>query len=826
MQKAASASNPRATWYDDYAPLPGVPDELIGPDGRPRAAWLNFLHQLSANEQSLAAVDRNLQDIGVSYRVHGEARERTWPMSRLPLLIEEEEWNQIAAGVAQRASVIEAMLADVYGPGNLVKDGVLPAALVSGSSEFLRPMVGIEPPGGRWLNFYAADLGRGPDGRWWILSDRAQAPSGAGYALENRLAMSRALPTGYRRMNVRRLAPFFRGFRTTLADAAERSEPRICLLTPGPYSQTYFEQAYLARYLGFLLVEGDDLVVHDGLTHVRTIAGLKRADIIWRFVDSDYVDPLELNGQSRLGVSGLVSALRYGRTVVSNMPGCGFAESRALMSVMPSLASHLIGEELALPNIATWWCGDREGKRRVLDNFNAMAVSGAFVGRLPGGSGEQQVLPADLNELERAQFREAVEQRGMDFVGQEIVKLSTTPVWAGDKLVPRPFVLRVFVAATSNGWQIMPGGFCRISADTDARAISMGEGVQSADVWVLSSKPVAPETLLPASDDIHIQRILSNIPSRAADNLFWYGRYLERAEATLRVIRCLCARSIDMDFASSNVPATIAKLTHQLVAWGAVAAEDEKASTLVVARNALADDTAYGSGLSGIRLARSAGNVIRERISVDASKLVRRLDEQLSGLGELSNETDVLDAADRALNILAALSGLTQENMNRNAGWRFLDIGRRTERAINTCRLARAFASEDATAEDLDVMLDLIDSQITYRSRYMTGIALAPVRDMAILDPYNPRSVGFQLSAINGHVATLPTLQKDGIPEEPQRLAWRLATDLETTTAQALDHETILAFEQRISIFADAVAARYFLRRQTIVVGAGKSSLA
>ena len=826
MQKAAPAETPRPAWYDDYVPMDGVRDELIGPDGRPRRAWLNFLRQLSADEQSLAAVDRHLQDIGVSYRVHGEARERTWPMSRLPLLIEDEEWNAIAAGVTQRARVIEAMLADVYGEGRLVKDGVLPAALVSGSSEFVRPVVGVEPPGGRWLHLYAVDLGRGPDGRWWVLSDRAQAPSGAGYALENRLVMSRALPTGYRRMNVRRLAPFFRGFRSTLADAAERSAPRICLLTPGPYSQTYFEQAYLARYLGFLLLEGDDLVVHDGLAHVRTIAGLKRADVIWRFVDSDYVDPIELNGQSRLGIPGLIAALRHGGTVVANMPGAGFAESRALMSAMPQVSSYLTGEELALPNIATWWCGDAASRRRVLDNLDSMAISGAFVGRLPELNGETQILPADLDDAKRRALREAIEARGVDFVGQEVVQLSTTPVWAGEQLVPRPFVLRVFVAATANGWEVMPGGFCRISAQPDARAISMREGVQSADVWVLSNKPVPQETLLPASTDIHIQRILGNIPSRAADNLFWYGRYLERAEATLRVVRCLCARAIDMDVASGNVPATIEKLTRQLVAWGAVPEEQEDASTLVMARTALADENAYGSGLCGVRMARSAGSVIRERISVDASKLSRRLDELLSDVGELPSETDVLDAADRALNVLSALSGLAQENMNRNAGWRFLEIGRRIERAINTCRLARMFASDNATAEDLDVMLDLIDCQITYRSRYMTGIALAPVRDMAVLDPYNPRSVSFQFMTINDHLATLPALHIDGVPEEPQRLAARLATDLETTTAEEIDNSAVLAFEQRITTFANAVAGRYFLRRQKGVVGAGISSLA
>ena len=813
LAEPAAGETPQQAWYDDYAPLPGVPDELIGPDGRPRAAWINFIQQLSTDERSLAAVDRHLQDIGISYRVYGEARERNWPMSRLPLLIEEEEWTTIAAGITQRAGLIESTLADVYGPGELIRDGVIPAPLIAGSSEFVRPLAGVSPPGGRWLRFYAADLGRGPDGRWWVLSDRAQAPSGLGYALENRLVMSRALPTGYRRMNVCRLAPFFSDFRSALVDAVEGSEPRICLLTPGPYSQTYFEQAYLARYLGFLLVEGDDLVVHDALTHVRTIAGPKRADAIWRFVDTNYVDPIELNGRSRLGVPGLISALRHGGTLVANMPGCGIAESRALMSVMPELASKLMGQKLTLPNVATWWCGDPESRRRVLDNFDDMAISGALFGQMSLLQGELSTIPGTLDEKARAELREAVERRGMDYVGQEVVQLSTTPVWEGDKLVPRPFVLRVFAAATEEGWQIMPGGFCRISADTDARAISMGVGVQSADVWVLSSKPVAPESLLSTGEDVHIQRVFSNIPSRAADNLYWYGRYLERAEATLRVVRCLCARSIDMDVLSGNVPETIEKLTHLLVAWGAVPPEKEGQAPLDVARHALADESACGSGLSGIRLARNASSVIRERISIDASRLSRQIDVQFPSLASLPSEVDVLDAADKALEGLAALSGLTQESMNRDAGWRFLDIGKRIERSILTCSIARTFIGDEATAEDLEVMLDLVDSQITYRSRYMTGVAIAPVRDMVMLDPYNPRSVSFQLSAIREHLAILPTLRNDGVPEEPQGIAAILATELQMTKANEIDQQAILAIEQRILQLADAIAVRYFPRR-------------
>jgi uncharacterized alpha-E superfamily protein len=406
------------------------------------------------------------------------------------------------------------------------------------------------------------------------------------------------------------------------------------------------------------------------------------------------------------------------------------------------------------------------------------------------------------------------------------VRLSTAPVWQGGELVPRPFVLRVFATVTSDGWRVMPGGFCRISARPDARAVNMGEGVQSADVWVLSSKPVVMETLLPSTHEVKIQRVLGNLPSRAADNLFWYGRYLERAEATLRVVRCLCARSLDMDLSSGDLSKSLAHLSHQLVAWGAVSPENEDADMLEIVRQALCDEKAYGSGLSGVRLARGAGSIIRERISIDASKLLRLLDEQLSDVAELLNEADVFEAADRALQTLAALAGLEQENMNRSAGWRFLDMGRRTERAINTCRLARTFGSEEATADDLDVLLDLIDSQITYRSRYLTGVALAPVRDMVLLDPFNPRSVGFQIETIHDHVASLPSLREDGLLEEPQQIIEKLTSEISTAVAGNLETSIILAFEQKVTSFADAVAARYFLQRPELPVGMAASGLA
>lgn len=805
------------SWTSSYDRLPGVHDEFVDASGSPRAHWREFLNALSRIEDEqierrFASADRHIRDLGVSYRVYGETNERSWPLSHVPLLIPERDWREIAAGIRQRAELMERVLADLYGDARLVAEGALPAAAVTGSPDFMRPMRGVKPPGGKWLRLYAADIGRGPDGRWWVLGDRAQAPSGSGYALENRLVLSRAFPTLYRDMNVQRLAPFFREFRNSLSSSATRSDPRICLLTPGPYSQTYFEQAYLARYLGILLVEGDDLTVQDGEVHVRTIAGLKRADVIWRRVDADWCDPLEANAASRLGAPGLMQAIRNGTVTVANMPGSGLIESRALLGFMPALCRRLLGEDLRMPNIATWWCGQESERAQVLSRLDELVVAGAFSDHVPGGR-QRSLLGGDLDAAARARLEEDIARRAVDYVGQEIVQLSTTPVWDNGKLTPRPFTLRVYAAATEDGWEIMPGGFCRVSGRADARAVSMGEGVQSADVWVLADKPVEMTTLLPSGDSVKIRRLLGNLPSRAADNLFWLGRYMERAEATLRLIRCYCSRVMDPDSMTGGGRQSTGRLARVLIAWGAVAPEMAEGTSAETAAAALFEKKQIGSAVSLAVAAQRAAGVIRERLSPDAWQLLNALEKRLSASAPAAlPETEAFDHADAALRIIAALSGLFQENTNRVAGWRFLDMGRRVERAINTCRFARTFADKDATAENLDVLLDLIDSQITYRSRYLVGVALAPVRDMVLLDTFNPRSVAFQTDRVNEHLATLPVLREDGIMEAPRRLALKLVSDLAVEDAEQIDSNKILGFEQRLMALAEAIAQRYFLQ--------------
>ena len=811
-----SAAKRLSGWLRGYRTVQGIPDELFDAMGRPRDYWLSFLGELAEYPEGditsrFELATRHIRDTGVSYRIYGEENERSWPLSPMPLILNQAEWAQIAAGVEQRANLMEALLQDLYGEASLVANGALPAAALTGSADFIRAMQGVRPPGGRYLQIYAADLGRGPDGRWWVLDDRTQAPSGAGYALENRLVLSRAYPNLYNAMNVQRLAPFFDGFRKGLAAAADRADPRICLLTPGPFSETYFEQAHLARYLGFLLVEGDDLVARDGRIYVRTIAGLKRADVILRRVDGDFVDPLELNSASKLGTPGMLEAIRSGGVAVLNLPGSGLLESKALLGFLPKLCRRLLGEELKMPNVATWWCGQPNERKLVERNLDDLAIAPAFNVLGAEGLFSKARLMADLTADQKAAFRERLADRPGDFVGQEVVRLSTMPVLRNGQLEPAPFVLRVYAAWTPEGMKIMPGGFVRTSEQLDVRAISMGDSARTADVWVIDDQPVEKVTLLANKDDVKVQRIMGHLPSRAADNLFWLGRYLERAEATLRLVRSLCTSLMDSESAIHGSGETLEGLQHLLIDWGALDEDALGERALDAARDALHDQEAYGSVIYLVRGARRTAASMRERLSADFWGLLLNLENELTqGAQAPLSEAEALQQVESALQILAALAGLAQENMNRVAGWRFLDMGRRIERGINTCRLARTFAPDDATTDDLDLLLDLADSQITYRARYLVGLALTPVRDMVVLDPYNPRSLAFQVVTLKEHLAVLPSLSGDGMLEEQNRILLPLATELEIADAIHLTTPKVMAFERALLKLSGAIGDRYF----------------
>lgn len=799
-----------------YQPLAGVYDELVGADGEPRAHWkpvLAALADLGPREldRRFSTADQYLRDSGVFYRVYDDPNgaERTWPLSHVPLVIAPGEWRALTEGLIERAGLLELVLKDLFGEASLVRDGLLPAAAFAGSPDFLRPMVGVTPRGGSHLLYYAVDVGRGPDGRWWVLGDRAQAPSGAGYALENRLAMARALPEIYRTLPVERLAGFFQDMRSQFTGLASTTDSRVAVLTPGPLNETYFEHAFLARYLGFLLTEGADLTVRDDTLYLRTVSGLKKLEMVWRRLDADFADPLEFNPRSQLGVAGLAHAVRSGTVTLANALGSGVIEARSLLAFLPSIARARLGRDLAIPHIATWWCGQPLERGAVIADLESFVIAPAFAQGLPGVLDDGPVLAADLDPEQRIRLAGEMRLRGSDFVAQEVVKLSTTPVWVDGYLEPRPFILRLFLARAGDGWTVMPGGFCRIGDRIDARAITMQRGGQAADVCVLGEGEIAQTTLLPTPDRVAVRRATASLPSRAADNLFWLARYMERAEATLRLVRVL---GDQVGAGESATNGAVKGILDLLRVWQALPEDTVIADPLAVIAMVFNGRTS-GSILSLARAALGCASVIRDRFSPDAWRTITDL-VQLAERDGRRTESAMLDAVEAGLRLSSAFSGLAQENMNQLIGWRFLKIGRRIERALSTSRFTRKFAGEKGGTAGLDVLLSLADSQITYRRRYVMVAARAPVLDLVILDPNNPRSVAFQAERIAQHLRHLPDHTADGRLNRAEKLMARIVVDLQTTDPQAMEDRQILAIERDLMTLSDVISEQYFTHRE------------
>ncbi|HLH95861.1 MAG TPA: circularly permuted type 2 ATP-grasp protein [Xanthobacteraceae bacterium] len=793
-----------------YRPLAGIFDEVMDADGQVRAHWRPFLAMLASlgpeeMNRRFAVADRYLNDSGVFYRVYEDpsGAERPWPLSHTPLIIDPGEWAELRRGLIQRADLLELVLTDAYGEAKLVRDGHLPAALIAGNPEFLRPLVGVAPPGGAHLRFYAVDVGRGADGRWWVLGDRTQAPSGTGFVLESRLALQRAIPEVYRAVRVERLAPFFQAFQSSLSSLNRQHDSRVCLLTPGPMNDSYFEHAYLARYLGLLLVEGEDLTARDDGVFIRTVSGLKRAEVLLRRLDADFCDPLELNAHSQLGVAGLVQTVRDGKVVIANSLGAGLVEARSMLAFLPALAPVLLGAELAIPNIATWWLGHAELRDGMVGRLDKMVIASAFTDNLPGRRIGPAALGAMLDADEQAHFTRAIADRGLDFVLQEAVKLSTMPVWHEGRFEPRPFILRLYLARTGDGWAVMPGGFVRIADGIDAHAVSLQKGGRTADACVLSDRPVAETTLLPTPERIVIQRASGVLPSRAAYNLFWLGRYVERAEATLRLVRALINRITEAGEAAALITARVSAI---LESWSAGPSDIPRAKPALIAEAVLTRRDCEGSLPRLVAAARSAASVIRDRLSPDAWRAFTDLLTEIdASSGSAASESLMLDRVERALRIIASFSGLAQENMTRLAGWRFLELGRRIERAILTCRFVRDLADPSAPDGALDVLLELCDSQMTYRQRYVMVAARAPVIDLVMLDPNNPRAAIYQLDRIEAHLAALPKYVPDGRLSPAQQIAASIATSLRTADAAQIDADLIVGSENALMKLSETI---------------------
>lgn len=758
-------------------------------------------------------VDRHIQELGMAFRLTNDQDERAWPLSPFPLLIGAQEWNIIESGLIQRVELIERILADIYGAQKLVTGGALPAAIIAGSRHFTRKMMGVTPPQNSYIHLYAVDLARGPDGGWRVLSDRLRLPTGVGYALENRIAISRSTGPLLTQLHVRRLADFFSRFREGIAADCGRKEPRIAMLTPGRLNQSYPEQAHLARYLGFLMVEGRDLVVSQGRLYVRTIEGLKHIDALWRWIDTQMIDPLNFDSHSDIGVPDLFETWTNGELVMANWPGVGVLESRAFSAFLPKLSETMLGRPLTLPNVATWWCGQKKELETVRANFGNLVISAAFGNEVAGLPGGRSRAGSSFSEAEKAEIIAAMQLRPMDYTGQEIVSLSTTPTLIDGAFEARSFTIRAFVARDRNGqWAVMPGGFARLSAQGDLRTSLMGDGDISADVCIVDEVAAAHNPVLIADNIPAVRRSSGILPSQAADNLYWLARYGERIEMTARLVRALLGSSLEADTAGTPASANLSALVRLLENWGAIDPKHKTGTVHERCWQAINEIKQTGSIAKLIDIARDISRRLRDRLAIDFWRII-------NGFADKRHHTTLeamFDASNRLIDRSTTLAGLAAENMVRGPGWRFYDMGRRIERAVNGCRIARMLATPAASGDNLNVLLELFDSQISYRTRYLSVPALAPVIDLILLDPHNPRSLVFQLVTIVDHLERLPHLLSDGMTEPQLRVAKALLAQVEEIEADAVTQAFLQDVETHLLALSDAIARRYFLQFERV----------
>ena len=773
---------------------------------------------------------RLVHEQGITYNVYGDPRgmERPWQLDPIPFVIAPDQWRKLEAGLIQRARLLNKILADCYGAQDLIRSRWLPPALVFAQPDFLRPCHGLRVPGDTFLHFYAADLARSPDGQWWVISDRTQIPTGMGYALANRLVTSRILPESFRDNHVHRLAGFFRDMQRTLVEIAPRQndEPRVVLLTPGPHNETYFEQTYLARYLGYMLVEGQDLTVRDDHVYLKTLNGLERVDVILRRVDDDFCDPLELRNDSMLGVPGLIEAARAGNVTISNALGGGLLQSPAFMSFLPGLCKHLLGEKLKLPSIATWWCGQESARQYVLEHLDDLYIKSAFRTRTRAMKPGQRMTATEREELRRhIQFDPDL------FVAQEHVELSTAPSWNGSAITPQPVALRTYLVASGGSYSVMPGGLTRVAPDADGRFISMQRGGSSKDTWIISDTPVEEISLLSTSSQtIELRRTGNNLPSRLADNFFWMGRYSERADATARLLRSALQR-FNPERTGSALP-LLAPLLRTLEVHGQlppVGSKPERRQNPETFEaellSAIFNSTRPGSLCSTIDHLFRVGMQVRDRTSTDMWRVITRLNERLATptASRVMLAGDAVAVLNETLLSLAAFHGLARENMTRAQAWRFIDMGLRIERAVylGTLLDSTLRSADPENPSVLEAVLEVADSSITYRSRYSLLPHIAPVFDLVLLDDKNPRSVFFQISQLMKHFDRVPLELNSGKPGSGKAILHDMHARLERCDTRELAglkgpwHESkvgrlIQQTLRDLPKLSDAIAASYF----------------
>ncbi|MBU0946053.1 MAG: circularly permuted type 2 ATP-grasp protein [Proteobacteria bacterium] len=792
--------------------------ESFDSQGSPRPHWQNLLNTfdkrgMTALESDHERVERMRHEDGATINPYDNLTEQTtaWALDMIPLSLATQEWTQIEAGIKQRMGLLEKVLEDTYGPQDLLKNGTIPSELIYANPHFLHACHGIKPSGNRYLTFYAADLYRGPDGQFRVLRDYGASPAGLGYALENRIVMSRVFSSLYQKTQIRRLAPFFKIFQRSVVERSSlrKNDPGIVLCSPGPDSSLYFEHALLSRYLGYPLVEGQDLTVRNGKLFLKKLADLEPVEAIFRFVDDQNSDPFALRRKDTTGIAGLIQVCRERNVDIVNPIGCGFIETPCLQSFLSNLCKKLLGEELLLANHPTWWCGNKEFLGYVQNNLDTLTIHQAF--ERPGLSVQSANL---LAEIQSTPF---------NYVASSPVIPSTAPAWEGSGVASSYNLIRVFACATEHGFSVMPGGLAISASNIDTLLAQQPESQKSKDIWILSDEPVELVTLMSGLTSIPEFKRTSDLPNRVADNLLWLGRYLERAEGLVRILRAIYKRLSGED-KPENVPElnfllNILKAKH--VIPGSTDQLIPKATNISQQlSDALYKKDSPESVITILRRVQETARNVRDRLSTDCTRTLNRMDNF-----RLTPNNDPLELLDITLFTLSAFSGLAMESMNRGTGWSFMDMGRRIERAMNQAVLIRIAIPQvcNDSHNTLQALLEVCDSIMTYRGRYRSSFQLAPVLDLLLADEGNPKSMAFQFNQISAHVEQLPRKNEKKFSSKEECIALDLLTGIRLLDLTRIDcginsdeTETVIEFltntERKLKELGQEVSAHYLTR--------------
>lgn len=792
-----------------YQPLIGTYDEAVTTTGELREHWsflLNNLQNLGTDslDQRVIKTQRILRDDGATYRSYSE-QELTWELDPVPLQFDSSSWQLIERGLLQRTELFNRLLIDIYSTQELIHQSVIPPEVIFAHPGFLRPCFGMHPPSEQALILHAVDMVRTADHQICVIADRSQSPSGAGFALENRTVMSRVFPNLFRDSQVKHLAMFFQSLRHKLNQLAPNGDlPNIVVLTPGSRSESYFEHAYLANYLGYSLVQGRDLTVRNGYVWTKSLSGLFRVDVILRRVDDFYCDPAELKSDSYLGVPGLLEVVRSGKVVVANPLGSGILESPVFLKYLPDISQCLLGQELQLPSVATWWSFDPLDREYMLDNIRQLIIKPVFK-RL----GQQSVFGGDLSDGALNSLQQEIQQYPMRYVAQTYVSPGCAPCWQNHQFVPRPTVLRTFVVAGESDYKVMPGGLTRIGHSPDLRVITSQTSSLSKDTWVLAKGP-EPQVSLWSDKVGHIsitedQR--QNLPSRVIENMFWLGRYAVRAEYALRLLRTVFVQLNNQYHSAVHSYQAILRAVTQVTETypGFNATEDSLLFDNPEAEliSVTIDADRPGSVMASLTEMLHCAEEVKVMLSADTQRVINDIRDNVSIL-ENSISSDFASAPEEALDPLVtsllALSGLVHESMMRGYGWRFMEIGRNLESAYQTMSMIRALLVPVLPENDEDIVLETVlltlETLITYRRRYRARTDVINGLELTVLDDSNPRSLSYVLKELKEHIHKLPERHKTTFLSRERRLVLELLSNIQLAEPEQLTVEDKTTYDR------------------------------